>query len=294
MVTAIKEAVGKKGKNQIDDVKFVQQRLNVYVQAKLLGARTPLTIDGDWVPTVPYIEDFQRLVLGRGNPDGKVDPLPGTSMTQLMKDPTPGAAALVEAHGLAVENMARGPIGGINVDVWNAALKALIRFCNHPKLTRPHLLTVIDFRISRQQERMWVFDLKTQTRLYHTWVAHGSGPKNEKGKLVNPQGDHPHHFEDGMKYSSLGAYITQGTFLTNLGHLSQKPTLKVIGLEIGINARSQERGVYFHGASYVKPKSVHNSWGCFASPASVNPELVNAIKGDSFVFAYHSSYHPPV
>lgn len=294
MSESIKLAVGKKGSNRAEDVKIVQNRLNVYVGAKLLGDRKPLVVDGDWKPTVPYIEDFQRLILGKGKPDGTVDPLPGSSMAQLLKDPSPGLLGLIQTHTMVLHNMACGPVGGIAADAWNEALKAMMRFANHPKLERPHLLTIIDFRISRQDERLWVFDLKTQLRILHTWVAHGSGPKDAKGKLINPQGDKPHHFEDGMKYSSLGAFITQGVYLSDLGHLNNKPAMKIIGLEKGINARSQERGVVFHGADYVKPKAVGNSWGCFATPATVNPGLVDKIKNGSFVFAYHNAYRPSV
>lgn len=290
MANAIAKSVGKNGNNDAADVRIVQERLNAYVSAKLLGSRSLLPVDGSAALLVPYIEDFQRLILGRGNPDGRVDPLPGGTMTQLLKDPFEKMVGVAQCNALALSNIAQGPVGGVAPDLWNAALNALIRHSNHPKLTRWQLLTVVDFRLSRRTNRLWAIDLDKRATLHNTLVAHGGGPKDAKGNPVNYQGDFPDHFEDGMKYSSLGAYITAGVYTSDLGHLNNQPAMKIIGLEKGVNGRAQERGVVFHGADYVKSTSVGNSWGCFASPAKANPSLVADIKDGSFVFAYHDSY----
>lgn len=290
MSNSIKKSVGKNGTNDADDVKLVQTLLNRYVAANLLGSRPNLVVDGNWSATVPYIEDFQRVILGRGNPDGRVDPLPGGTMTQLLIDPVEQLVDVARCNALAIGNVAKGPIDGIAPDLWNAALNALIKNSNHPKLKRWHMLTVVDFRLSRKTSRLWVVDLQKRERLHRTLVAHGGGPKKSDGKPVDYQGDYPDHFEDGMKFSSLGAYITANVYSSDLGHLNNQPAMKIIGLEKGINGRAQERGVVFHGADYVKPSSVGNSWGCFATPETANPSIVADIKDGSFVFAYHDSY----
>lgn len=295
MPDSIKKRVGKnavKGENLPDDVKLIQTRLNVYVAAKRLGARPPLAVDGNVAATVPYIEDFQKLVLGFSYPDGTVDPLPGKTMSKLLEDPA-AAADIFLRHALALENVAKGPVGGIAADLWNAALTSLITHAAHPKLARWHLLTVVDFRLSRKVERLWVVDLKKRTVLINTWVAHGGGPKGSDGKPIDYQGDFADRFEDGMKFSSLGPYITLNQYTSDLGHLNNKPAMKITGLHKGVNGRAQERGVVFHGADYVKPGVVGNSWGCFATSPEVNPDLVATIKNGSFVFAYHSQYKAP-
>jgi hypothetical protein len=192
-----------------------------------------------------------------------------------------------------LENVAKGPVGGIATTAWNTALTSMITHSGHPKLARWHLVTVVDFELSRKVERLWVVDLKKRSTLIHTWVAHGGGPKNSDGKPVDYQGDFADRFEDGQKFSSLGPYITLNEYLSDLGHLSNKPALKIMGLHSGINGRAKERGVVFHGADYVNPGVVGNSWGCFATPATVNPDVVATIKNGSFVFAYHSSYKAP-
>lgn len=290
MSESIKKSVGKKGTNDAADVMIVQARLNVYVAANLLGPRAPLAMDGNAAATVPYIEDFQRLVMGNGNPDGTVDPLPKPTMTQLMKDPGPGLLASAKIHLMAFAHLAKGPFGGVRPEAWSKALWSLIHFSSHPKLTRPHLMTVVDFGISNKTPRLWTLNLESEKVLYNTWVAHGGGPKDAKGNPICRQYEVPTRLEDGNRFSSVGAYITAGVHSSDLGNLNNQPAMKVIGLEKGINGRSQERGVLFHGADYVKSSSVGNSWGCFATKPDVNPSLVADIKNGSFVYAYHEAF----
>lgn len=290
MADSIKKPVGKKGTNDSEDVKIVQSRLNAYISAGLLGNRPLLALDGDVTLTTPCIQDFQRLVLGRGQPDGKVDPLPGPTMTQLMQDPSPGLVAKAKIYALALGNKTIGPVGGISSAAWDAALTALTDFCNHPKLAKPNIITVVDFTISRNIERLWTVDLESRSILHFTWVAHGGGMGTEEGKEVKKQGEIAERFEDGQRFSSLGPYITGTSHNSQLGHLTNQPAMKVIGLVKGVNARAQERGVLFHGADYVHPNVVGNSWGCFATSAKDNPKIIDTIKHGSFVFAYHPKY----
>ncbi len=292
MANSIKKPVGDKvpsGGNDSSDVKIVQTLLNKFVAAGQLGALAPLAVDGKAAPTIPYIREFQQRVAGFKSPDGRVDPLPGKTMTALLKEPA-SPADMMKVHLLALDNIAKGPPPGIKTDIWNAALNALISWSAAPELKRPTLLTLVDFRLSRKLERLWAVDLTSHKVLITTLVAHGGGPKNSAGKPIYPQGDIATRFEDGNRFSSLGAYITLHSYLSDLGHLNNKPAMKIIGLEKGVNGRAKERGVVFHGADYVKSGSVGNSWGCFATPPTINPSLVETIKGGSFVFAYHGTY----
>ena len=291
MAVSIQASVGKSATNRRDDVMLVQTRLNMYASAARLGARKPLPVDGNVPATIPYIEDFQRLVMGFNNPDGRID-VGKKTIGKLMED-LPDPFGVIKCNALALKNLVQGPVSDIPGDVWNAALGALMKHSAQPKLTRWNLVTLVDFRKSKKTERLWTVDLSTRMQLFRTWVAHGGGPKDAEGHPVALQGDVATRFEDGNRFSSLGAFITEGTHLSNLGHLSQKPAMKLVGLEPGVNGRAKERGVLFHGADYVnfKPKgAVGNSWGCFATHPDVNPLLVDAIKNGSFVFAYHGSY----
>ncbi|MCW5962645.1 MAG: peptidoglycan-binding protein [Bryobacterales bacterium] len=72
---SITQSVGHLGKNQPQDVKNIQQRLNDLMPA----TRKKLTVDGKCGPlTVSCIREFQKEVRKTPSPDGRVDPAKGT------------------------------------------------------------------------------------------------------------------------------------------------------------------------------------------------------------------------
>ena len=67
----IRASVGRGGRNESTDVSAVQKRLNDLMNSP----RIKLTVDGRSGPkTEAMIADFQKVVLGTAQPDGKVDP----------------------------------------------------------------------------------------------------------------------------------------------------------------------------------------------------------------------------
>ena len=73
MPRSITQSVGRNGTNRKDDVKTVQELINLSI--KKLPALKPLTVDGDVGPlTIAAIEEFQHRVVGMAMPDGRVDP----------------------------------------------------------------------------------------------------------------------------------------------------------------------------------------------------------------------------
>ncbi|MCU0227403.1 MAG: peptidoglycan-binding protein [Bryobacterales bacterium] len=71
----IQASVGHLGRNQPQDVKTIQQRLNELMPP----SRKKLTVDGKCGPlTVACIKEFQKEVRGTTSPDGRVDPNKGT------------------------------------------------------------------------------------------------------------------------------------------------------------------------------------------------------------------------
>lgn len=275
---SISDSVGDGGRNHPDDVKTVQALLNGFVHSGQLGETKSLPIDGAWLPTVPYIVKFQKNVVGFSAPDGKID-RNGTTWKALIKPPR-GPVQTLLAVQLAVTQVALGPIDLIKTDLWNAAMYSLIKHSGFHGLLRPEIVTLMDFRISRNDPRLWVVHLEERKLLFKTWVAHGTN--SGKGAV-------PTTFGDGQRMTSLGAYVTRDDYLSgNLGHVEKpEPALRLTGLEPGINGRAKERGILFHAATYVKPPhAVGNSWGCFATPVKDNKSLVPAIADGTFVYAY--------
>ena len=72
-------------------------------------------------------------------------------------------------------------------------------------------------------------------------------------------------------------------------------SLKLDGLEKGFNDNARNRAVVVHGADYVSESFIKNhnrlgrSQGCPAVPVEMNEKIINAIKGKSCLFIYHSS-----
>ncbi len=141
-------------------------------------------------------------------------------------------------------------------------------------------LAVIDYSRPSLQPRLWVFDLASRTLLYHELVAHGSGSG----------GNVPDRFSnvDGTHASSLGLFVTGDTYVGRNGY-----SLRMDGLEPGINDAAMERAIVMHGADYVdagngrKLGRLGRSWGCPALRNAVAKPIIDVMKNGQFVFSYY-------
>lgn len=175
-------------------------------------------------------------------------------------------------------------------DVIKMALNAYSKALSSGQVHK-NVLTVIDYSLPSNKQRMWVFNLNQDKLLYNTYVAHG---KNS-GMTT------PHHFsnENSSRETSLGTYVTADTYIGSKGY-----SLNLKGLEKGVNNNAYQRRVVVHGAWYVEPSFIEKagragrSWGCPAIGKSLAKPIINTIKDGSVIFAYypdkfflnHSSY----
>lgn len=157
---------------------------------------------------------------------------------------------------------------------------AMERIKGNKAVKNNSLLVIIDFSLPSTQERFYVIDLKNKKLLYHTLVAHGKNTGENMAK----------HFsnENGSKKSSLGLFVTAETYTGKHGF-----SLKLDGLDKGINDNARERLIVIHGADYVTPEfakqqgRLGRSWGCPALPPTLTKEIINTIKGGYPLFAYY-------
>lgn len=144
------------------------------------------------------------------------------------------------------------------------------------------ILTIVDFSLSSTQERMWVIDMKTQKVILKSLVSHG---RNSGAEYATDFSN-----ENESYKSSLGFYITGETYTGKHGL-----SLRLDGMEYGINHNARSRAVVVHGADYVSKSFIKNtgrlgrSQGCPAVPYEVHKELIETIKGKSCIFIYHPS-----
>lgn len=142
------------------------------------------------------------------------------------------------------------------------------------------LLTVIDYTLPSTARRLWVIDVPHNEVLFHELVAHGQNSgENFAGAFSNRL---------GSNQSSLGLFRTEDTYIGGHGL-----TLRLTGLEPGINDRARERRIVMHGADYVSESfmaqhgRLGRSWGCPALSREVSPRVIEQIRDGSAVFAYY-------
>lgn len=144
------------------------------------------------------------------------------------------------------------------------------------------ILTLVDFSISSNKKRMWIIDLKTNTILYNSLVAHGRNTGEEFANAFSNK-------EQSYK-SSLGFYTTGEVYNGKHGM-----SLKLDGLEKGVNDNARNRAVVIHGADYVSESFIKNhsrlgrSQGCPAIPVEMTKTIINTIKNKSLLYIYHPS-----
>ncbi|MBP1686917.1 MAG: hypothetical protein H6Q33_3060 [Deltaproteobacteria bacterium] len=142
------------------------------------------------------------------------------------------------------------------------------------------ILTVIDYSLPSTEKRLWVIDLAKGQVLFHELVAHG---QNSGEAYAVDFSNRPE-----SRQSSLGLFRTDDVYEGGHGE-----SLRLIGLEPGINDRAEERRIVMHGAAYVNPRVVQRfgqlgrSWGCPAVDPAVLPRIVRRIKEGTALFAYY-------
>ena len=185
------------------------------------------------------------------------------------------AADTVEA--LLVELQAEAP--SLDQQVLRSALEAS-ECAEDRELADTSILTVIDYSLPSTEPRLWVLDLDKQKLLFKELVSHG----------VNTGENFATRFSNkvGSRQSSLGLFRTEGTYYGRNGF-----SLRLEGLERGINHRALERTIVMHGAWYVSKAFAQEhgrlgrSWGCPALEKDVAPEVIETIKNGSLLFIYH-------
>lgn len=144
------------------------------------------------------------------------------------------------------------------------------------------VLTLIDFSFSSNVKRLWIIDMEKGEILYHSLVAHG---KNSGEEFASSFSNTAESYK-----SSLGFYVTGEVYQGKHGL-----SLKLDGVEKGINNNARNRAIVIHGADYVSEKFIREnkrlgrSQGCPALPKEITREVIETIKNKSCLFIYHPS-----
>lgn len=164
-------------------------------------------------------------------------------------------------------------------ECFSKALKGYEKLKEQGKIKKNYL-TVIDFSKSSNTKRLWIIDMESEKVLYNTYVAHGRNSGNEFAKTFSNK---PSSYK-----SSLGFYTTGEIYTGKHGE-----SLRLDGMENGINSNARARAIVMHAADYVSEGFIKQnsrlgrSLGCPALPNHLNKKIINLITGKSCLFIYH-------
>lgn len=168
---------------------------------------------------------------------------------------------------------------GLSKEVFDYAMGGLSYLLDNEKLGNDRIITIIDFSKPSTAKRLFIIDLVAQKVLFNTHVAHGMNSGSLYAKKFS---NTPESF-----MSSLGFYKTENTY-----HGGNGLSLRLKGLEKGINDKALERDIVMHGADYVSEKLIRSqgflgrSWGCPSVPLKYTKSIIEKIKGGSCLFIY--------
>lgn len=168
----------------------------------------------------------------------------------------------------------------LHPDVLARALDAMACAVASGEAERDDTLTVIDYSLQSSKKRMWVFDVARRELLFHELVAHG---KNTGARMATRFSN-----TNGSLQTSLGLFRTADTYYGKNGY-----SLRLHGLEPGVNDLALPRTIVIHGAWYVSPDfaaqhgRIGRSWGCPAVSEKVARPLIDTIKEGTLVFSYY-------
>jgi hypothetical protein len=191
---------------------------------------------------------------------------------------TPLRAAPPEGTGLS-DLFRSAKAAGLRPAVLEAALRAQARALGHGVGGRP-ILTVIDYTLPSRERRLWVLDLATSRVLARELVAHGRATGDDLARSFSNR--------PGSLQSSLGAFLTGSVYRGRHGL-----SLRLRGLDPGVNDRAEARAIVMHGAPYVSAETaaqlgrLGRSQGCPALSPAAAPRVIQLIRDGTIVFAYY-------
>lgn len=146
-----------------------------------------------------------------------------------------------------------------------------------PELARARILAVIDYGLPSTERRLWVFDREPPRLLFHALVAHGSGTGENRAERFSNR--------HGSRASSLGLFRAGETYQGRNGY-----SLRLDGLDPGVNDQARARAIVLHGAWYVSPEfaarhgRLGRSWGCPAVEPELARPVIDTLKGGGALY----------
>ena len=193
----------------------------------------------------------------------------------------------VDSTGLSATNISvydslQLDLSGLNRQAFDYARKGWEKLRSQGKLAGQSVISIVDFSQPSSKKRLYVLDMENYKVLFNTLVAHGRNSGKEWAtKFSNQLSSYK---------SSPGFYITGQTYSGSNGY-----SLKLTGIENGINDKAFQRAIVMHGAGYVNESYIASqgyigrSQGCPAVPLKDAKKIINTIKDGTCLYIYAPS-----
>jgi len=145
--------------------------------------------------------------------------------------------------------------------------------------------TIIDFSLHSAKTRLWTIDLTDGSLVFAERVTHGEGSQDPS------RSGYAKTFSNTVDshQSSLGMMRAATRYTSASNGLS----LRLDGLEPGINHRVKDRAIVIHSDSYASPAFVaaHGrmglSWGCQVVDPAMIVEVIDTLEGGALMWSYY-------
>ncbi len=170
----------------------------------------------------------------------------------------------------------------MKLETFRRAYFGYLNLVEHGKVPNQRYLTVCDFSLSSNTNRLWLIDTRTKQVVINTLVAHGSRTGEEYARYFS---NIPESHQ-----SSLGFYVTRNSYSGKNGY-----SMRMDGVDGRFNNKALSRDVVMHGADYVSNayaranKRIGRSWGCPSVARNMAAPIIDRIKNGSVLFIYHPS-----
>jgi len=191
---------------------------------------------------------------------------------------TYGAKEVFAQYVSDIYNTANLQQTGMDVAVFQKAVTGFLNLKLANKISQnSSIITVVDFTKSSREKRMWIIDILNKSLVLNTWVAHGQGSGDDMANRFSNK--------DESHQSSLGFYLASEVYMGKHGR-----SLKLDGLDAGINSAARARGIVIHAADYVCQNTINQigrlgrSFGCPAVSPEISDKVINTIKGGTMLY----------
>ena len=181
-----------------------------------------------------------------------------------------------------VNNTSENPLDSVHHDEFPVSKSEEIYPDLQKKISGDGTTILVDFRLPSSHKRLWV--VRNNKVLVHCRVAHG---KNS-GELITERFSN----QPETNMSCIGEFKTGRIYDGEKGL-----AMRLHGLEVGVNDNAYERGIVFHGGTYVSYSflmqhgRIGRSHGCFVTEPRINARIIRLCRYGATLFV---SGHQPV